>query len=127
MDDGEQGEDEMNEEEGEDEQDEEEIGNNENDKDNNNNNNSLAVQSQHQRKSSMQQLKKQLSLHSARGGMQVIGEDGAVAGEDEDEEQSSFDGMKTRQHNRKRNKKVSQDKADVLARTRQATSNAVKK
>ena len=104
----------MNEEEGEEEQDE--IENDGSDKG--------QMQQTLQRKKSIIELKKQLSLHSARGGMFVIGEDGAVADQDDDE--PSFDGMKTRQHNKKR-KKMSQDKSDVLARTRQGTNNAINK
>ena len=65
-----------------------------------------------------------MSVVSVRGGIQgnegVIGEDGAVEGGDDDE--SSVDGMRTRQSKNRYRKKMSQDKSDVLARTRQAVA-----
>ncbi len=56
------------------------------------------------------------------GGEGVIGEDGGI--EKDSEEESSVDGMRTRQQRSRYRKKMSQDKADVLARTRQGTNNA---
>jgi len=60
-----------------------------------------------------------------RGGIQgkegVIGEDGALENDDED---SSADGMRTRQQRMRYRRKTSQTKTEVQARTRQGANNA---
>jgi len=87
----EQGEDEMNEEEGEDELEEicADLGDKPGD----------GSAMELHRKKSLMSLKKQMSLQSMRGGIQgnegVIGEDGGIAKDSQDDE-SSVDGMRTR-------------------------------
>mmetsp|Transcript_3905 Transcript_3905/g.5199 ORF Transcript_3905/g.5199 Transcript_3905/m.5199 type:complete len:213 (+) Transcript_3905:636-1274(+) len=81
------------------------------------------------RKQSLHALKKQLSIQSVRGGIQgkegVIGEDGAIENDDEDEEMSN-EGMRTRRTRiiRNQRKKMSTEKSEVLGRTRFGALNA---
>ena len=108
MEEGEDGEDEMQEEEGE-----EEL------EDMNDPQEEMALR----RKQSLHALKKQLSIQSVRGGIlgqeDVIGEDGGIENEDDDDDMS-MEGMRTRRTRiiRNQRKKMSTEKAEVMGRTR---------
>ena len=116
----ENGEDEMNEEGGEDEL-EEIIGGQKEEDDE-----GLEIDTELLRKKSIHLVKKQMSIQSARGGIQgnigVIGEDGAME-KDSDEESSvenvSNNGMRTRLSRLRGRKKPSTEKDEVLALSRQ--------